>query len=244
MTKPAITRPARHFHYTSENVENLHLFPAEMKPTIRPMRVREAKDFLVAQTAEQASLEGVPLADLERRMMYFTESGYVPEDPIELNEEFEAEYDSDEYEAKISRLLHHASHRLRKENDAARKSWDLAIRCLRRGDHYLLVMWDLTPPGERPPGDSLKLFAASLGIAAVVAALGILAAFIAPKFEPQWRWLQETLQAHSHILFGIFITIVLAGFFFPRRVGIAVGWLLDQTLFRFLGPKEDEKDTE
>src|SRR5882762_4208772 len=140
------------------------------------MRVREAKDFLVSQTAEQASLEGVPLADLEKRMMYFTESGYVPEDPIKLNEEFEAEYDSDEYEAKISRLLHHAYQRLRK-NDAARKNWDLAIKCLRRGDHYLLVMWDLAPPGERSPGDSLKLLASSLGIIA----LAFVVFFIAEK---------------------------------------------------------------
>ncbi len=61
------------------------------------MKVRGAKDFLVTQTAEQAALEGVPLSDLEKRMMYFTESGYIPEDPIKLNEEFEAEYDSDEY---------------------------------------------------------------------------------------------------------------------------------------------------
>src|SRR5437899_12457066 len=91
-----------------------------MKPTIQPMRAREAKDLLVAQTAEQAALEGVPLSDLEKRMMYFTESGYVPEDPIKLNEEFEAECDSDEYEAKISRLLHQAYGRLRKENDAVR----------------------------------------------------------------------------------------------------------------------------
>jgi hypothetical protein len=86
------------------------------------MRALEAKDFLVAQTAEQAALEGVPLSDLEKRMMYFTESSYVPEDPIKLNDEFEAEYDSDEYEAKISKLLHHAYQRLRKENDAARKN--------------------------------------------------------------------------------------------------------------------------
>jgi hypothetical protein len=49
---------------------------------------------------------------------------------------------------------------------------------------------------------------------------------------------------NSHVRFGIFITIVLAGFFFPRRVGTAVGWLLDRTLFRLLGPKENEKDSE
>ena len=86
------------------------------------MQIREAKDFLVSQTAEQAALEGVPLSNLEKRMMYFTESGYVPEDPIKLNEEFETEYDSDEYEAKISRLLHHAYYRLHKENDAAART--------------------------------------------------------------------------------------------------------------------------
>jgi hypothetical protein len=75
------------------------------------MRIREAKDFLVQQTAEQAAIEGVPLSDLEKRMMYFTESGYVPEDPIALNDEFEAQYDSGEYEQKISKLLKHAYQR-------------------------------------------------------------------------------------------------------------------------------------
>ncbi len=34
------------------------------------MKVLEAKDFLVQQTAEQAALENVPLSDLEKRMMY------------------------------------------------------------------------------------------------------------------------------------------------------------------------------
>jgi hypothetical protein len=52
MTKPAITQLTRHSHYTSENVRNLRLFPTEMKPKIRPMQIREAKDFLVTQAAE------------------------------------------------------------------------------------------------------------------------------------------------------------------------------------------------
>jgi hypothetical protein len=47
---------------------------------IHLMKVLEAKDFLVRQTAEQAALEGVPLSDLEKRMMYFTETGECPED--------------------------------------------------------------------------------------------------------------------------------------------------------------------
>jgi len=31
------------------------------------MQVREAKDFLVQETAKQASLEGVPVSELEKR---------------------------------------------------------------------------------------------------------------------------------------------------------------------------------
>ena len=38
------------------------------------MNARQAKDFLVNQAAEQASLDGIPLSDLEKRMMCFTES--------------------------------------------------------------------------------------------------------------------------------------------------------------------------
>jgi hypothetical protein len=210
-----------------------------MKPTIQPMRIREAKDFLVARTVEQAALEGVSLSNLEKRMMYFTESGFVPEDPIKLNEEFEAEYDSDEYEAKISRLLHNAHRRLRQEDNAAGKNWDLAIRCLRRGDHYLLVMWDLAPSTWTPVRDSLRLLASALGIIA----LAFLVFYISQKLEPEWTWLKEAAQTHWRVLFGIFVTIFLTVLFFPRRVGNAMDWLLDYT-FGLFGPKEDEKDSE
>ena len=208
------------------------------------MRALEAKDFLVQQTAEQAALENVPLSDLEKRMMYFTESSHVPEDPIKLNDEFEAENDSDEYEAKISKLLHHAYQRLRKENDAARRNWDLAIKCLRRGDHYLLVMWDTSPPTEWSVAYFLKILAGSLGVIFLM----FLIILAQEKLQPQWKWIQKhtpTLPSpNQHVLSGIFIAIVLAVFFFPRRVGNAVGWLMDRTLFRFLERKEDEKDSE
>ena len=138
-----------------------------MKPTIRLMRIREAKDFLIAQTAKQAALEGVPLSDLEKRMMYFSENEETSEDPIKLNDEFEAEYDSDEYEAKISRLLHHAYARIKKENREAARQWNEAIRDLSKGDHYLPVLWEGEPSqnlfapsfSEREP--SQKLFSLS-----------------------------------------------------------------------------------
>jgi len=118
------------------------------------MRTREAKDFLVAQTVEQAALEGVPLSDLEKRMMYFTETGDCPEDPIALNETFEAAYDTAEYEAKISKLMHHAYQRIRKENPKALHRWKEAMRTLSKGDHYILV---LCQDGSPPLSTSLVL---------------------------------------------------------------------------------------
>jgi hypothetical protein len=73
----------------------------------------EAKDFLVRQTIEQAALDHVEFSDRERRMMYFTESGEMREDLFERNAAFEAEYDSLEYESKVSKLMRHAYARLK-----------------------------------------------------------------------------------------------------------------------------------
>jgi hypothetical protein len=140
------------------------------------MRVREAKDFLVQQTTQQAAIEGVSLSDLEKRMMYFTESEDAVEDPIRLNQEFEAKFDTDEYELKISGLLHRAYERIKDENPAILLEWDEAVRELRKGDHYILVLWDPKSPSEhppRPPHDSLKL----LGTALLVTVITLLLIF-------------------------------------------------------------------
>ena len=104
------------------------------------MQVNEAKDVLVNEIARQASLEGNPLSNLERRMLYFTESGDCPEDVFELNEAFEAEYDTSEYEKRISGLAKSACQRLKKENSAGAQVWDQAVKKLNEGDHYILVM--------------------------------------------------------------------------------------------------------
>ena len=108
------------------------------------MNTKQAKDFLVQQTAEQAVLENVPLSDLEKRMMYFTESDPAScDNPIDLNGAFEERYDTEEYEPKISRLLHHAYKRLKHEGSEKLSSWNEGVRVLRKGDHYILVLLDL-----------------------------------------------------------------------------------------------------
>jgi hypothetical protein len=138
------------------------------------MTAKEAKDFLVYQTSEQAALENVPLSEIEKRMMYFVENDPSScADPLQLNDEFEAEYDSGEYEAKIGRLLHHCYKRLKTENPEKARNWDEAIRTLQSGDHYLPVLWSVKPTGEHRWRDLLLMIAIGLLVVA-----GILVAAI------------------------------------------------------------------
>ncbi len=104
------------------------------------MTVQEAKDFLVGQVVQQAALKGVALSDLERRMMYFTESADTVEEPGALTEEFDAQYDMQEYESKISSLFQAAYKRLQKENPVSIDKWKEYVRFLKKGDHYILVL--------------------------------------------------------------------------------------------------------
>lgn len=183
------------------------------------MRISEAKDFLVQHTVEQALLEGLSLSDLEKRMMYFTESGNAPGDPTELNEAFEAEYDTAPYEAKVSKLLHHAYARLKKENPESVRRWDESIRLLRRGDHYILVMWDQI--AERPPYDSLKL----LGTAILVIVVGtaLIWGFISLS-----RWYGiDWSRAHAHTVMPVWmqrsiIALMIGGYVYY----VILPWIL------------------
>jgi hypothetical protein len=146
------------------------------------MRVLEAKDFLVQQTAEQAALESVPLSDLEKRMMYFTETDECPEDPIALNDAFEEQYETAEYEAKISKLMHHVHSRIKKENPESARKWKEAVQQLSKGDHYILILCnpvlDLVPEvsTEHPPYDSLKLLGTGILLAAALVGFAFLGA--------------------------------------------------------------------
>ena len=107
------------------------------------MNTRQAKDFLAQQAADQAALEKVPFSDLEKRMMYFSESDPSScDNPIDLNADFEKQYDTKEYEPKISRLLHRSYKRLKNEDREKLRYWTEAIDTLRKGDHYVLVLLD------------------------------------------------------------------------------------------------------
>jgi hypothetical protein len=120
------------------------------KAAERRIRAQRSKDFLISQVVEEAQRENVALSEVERKMLYFTETEETLPDIYEVNTQFESAYDSAEYEEKIAGLLRNAFRRNQKESVEAKHQWKQAVADLRKEDHYLLVMIDqsLQPPSD------------------------------------------------------------------------------------------------
>lgn len=99
-----------------------------------------AKEFLIGRVVDKAKVEGVPLSEVERKMLYFTEVHPSLPDIYEVNAEFERSYDSDEYEAKIANLLRKARGKDRSDSSTKEQQWIDALNALKTEDHYILVM--------------------------------------------------------------------------------------------------------
>src|ERR1700693_1042709 len=94
----------------------------------------EAKDFLVSNIVAEAQREKVPLSEKERTMLYFSETAWTLPDIMEVNDEFDREYDQAEYEKKIAHLIRNAANRARKENPEEFATWLSApfVSCRKR----------------------------------------------------------------------------------------------------------------
>ncbi len=123
---------------------------------------REAKEFLISELVAEAQRENVPLSEVERKMLYFTESGWTLPDIMKVSEDFDREYDQAQYEQKIAKLVTKADRRIRKGSREEYDRWWAAIRFLQREDHYISVMIRLAC--LRPRGDQLRLFGTALAI--------------------------------------------------------------------------------
>lgn len=99
-----------------------------------------AKQFMISRVVEEAKSEGLPLSEIERKMLYFTEVYPSLPDIYAVNAEFEKNYDADEYENKIVSLLKKARDHDQKQSDVQEQQWQDAINALKDEDHYLLVM--------------------------------------------------------------------------------------------------------
>src|ERR1700688_1853034 len=97
----------------------------------------EAKEFLISRILAEAQREEVPLSEVERKMLYFTESGWTLPDMAAVSEEFDSEDDQSKDEKKIASLIRKADAHARKESRDEYEAWWAAIRLLKREDHYI-----------------------------------------------------------------------------------------------------------
>lgn len=99
-----------------------------------------AKQFLISQVLHEADSSHVQLSEVERKMLYFTESYPSLPDLQAVNAEFERECDADEYEDKVAKLLRNARARTSQSTPSEDQHWKEAIDALRKEDHYIMVM--------------------------------------------------------------------------------------------------------
>lgn len=150
---------------------------------------REAKEFLVSGIVEEAQRESVPLSEVERKMLYFTETGWTLPGMIDVSNEFDSDYDQSDYEKKIASLIKNKMKWDRKENSQYVDSWMNAVRKLSKEDHYILVMIGQAGVSARPPGDTFRLLGSAMVIVAVVLGLSWASAeynIDFGKYFPSW----------------------------------------------------------
>jgi hypothetical protein len=104
------------------------------------MEANAAKQFFISKVIAEAEFERVSLSEIEKKMLYFTEVHPSLPDIYGVNAEFERDYDSDEYEAKIAGLLKNARDRGNHSSTASEQEWKAALDILRIEDHYILVL--------------------------------------------------------------------------------------------------------
>jgi hypothetical protein len=141
---------------------------------------REAKEFLISRIVEEAQQENVALSEPERKMLYFSDTGWTLPDMSTVANEFDSTHDSKDYEKKIVHLIRNAARRDRKRSPAEYDDWWQAIRRLRAEDHYILVM--IRQAGLRPRGDILRLWGAGVVIVTVFVALIFLSISLSNKY--------------------------------------------------------------
>ncbi|HWF37778.1 MAG TPA: hypothetical protein VG322_04620 [Candidatus Acidoferrales bacterium] len=135
---------------------------------------REAKEFLVSRIVAEAERENVPLSEIERKMLYFSETGWTLPDMTKVNDEFDREYGQSKYEMKITHLIRGGTKRLRKQNPEEFKLWISAARKLKKEDHYISVMLEAAHVPSGSVSDNWKGGLLAVIFIAALAAFDIL----------------------------------------------------------------------
>jgi hypothetical protein len=124
--------------------------------------IREAKDYLANSIGEEAQRAGTPLTEVERKMLYFTETGWTLPDIKEVSAEFDRDYDQNDYERKIGELVRKIQVRLAAQGQQEQERWNAALEKLSHGDHYLLVLADAARAKGKGLRHNLKMLIIAL----------------------------------------------------------------------------------
>ena len=135
------------------------------------MLTPDALEFLAQAVEQQASLEKVTLAPAERQMLRWSEVEPGAFNDPAASVEFERNYNSSEYEARVTDLLRRARERITTSH--YNQAWSDAVEALKGHDYYLLVMLRQSDGGSannKAAGrsslrDNLIYLAVGLGIA-------------------------------------------------------------------------------
>ena len=190
---------------------NLRLFFDEL-PTCHPRSatilrvtdfrtVKDAKDFLVNRIVAQAQRENVPLSEVERKMLYWSDADMMLPDMRKFSDEFDRDYDQNKYEQKIARLVANIAAGGHHQNEDEEEKWDAAVCKLSEGDHYLSV---LIGNVHLPSG-------------------GFVPMFYKPTIRPKNDFPKLLLTAFALIPF-FFALVALSEWFFASKFWLATGW--------------------
>lgn len=133
--------------------------------------IRAAKVFLASRITEEAERAGLPLSEVERKMLYFSATGWTLDDMAEVLEAFERTYDRRQYERRVARLIRSLRARLRASRDAREyEMWQTALDILKEArakdeeEHYLLALI----MGAPPEGELSRLLFTALVVIGVI----------------------------------------------------------------------------
>ena len=188
--------------------------------------IKEAKDFLANRIVAEAARENVPLSEVERKMLYWSETGWTLPNMKQVGAEFERDYEDNAYERKVALLIANLTANHHHGNEDEETKWDAAVDKLSEGDHYLSVLVRVAhPPGGgflptletpviRSTGDFIKLLLASFAFIFAIFTLFALE----NHFFPDGFW--QTLGTHiDNRAIPFFLVLILgAGYFLVPRL--------------------------
>lgn len=142
-----------------------------MFPVEATERIREAKVFLACRITDEAERQGAPLSEIERKMLYWSSSGWTIDDMPRVKRIFAEEYDRKHFEKRIRRLIRSLRARLKAGRDEHEyEGWSAALNVLKQArevdheDHYLFTLI----VGAPPEGEVTRLIVTALIVVGVM----------------------------------------------------------------------------